>query len=288
MTRVPVRHESAVPDLCRLALRHLAAAGERAAERDLVGVLEVAADREAAREPRHADAVAQPSARYDAVASPVAFGFVARTTSTTPFALRRAASARRCAGARARRRRAARASRRARGRGRGTRPSARARRGRPAARRRRSIVAVAPRVEADRAELLLGEVPALAAEADALLHLADRRRERERLLLRHLQEVEREPLRRAAADAGQARQLRDEVVDGRAEHGRRVLSASDVRLARMADPVSWLMIRPGWQVVASGGAEVGDGGRGRGDENADIFDGSRSPGRSSAGRPRPS
>src|SRR5438067_3520559 len=39
---------------------HLATARERAAERDLVGVLEVAADREAAGEPRHADAPAQP------------------------------------------------------------------------------------------------------------------------------------------------------------------------------------------------------------------------------------
>ena len=82
---------------------------------------------------------------------------------------------------------------------------------------------VAPRVDADGAELLLGEVAALAAEADALLNLADRRRERESLVLRHLEEMEREPLRRAAADPGQARQLRDEVVDGRAEHCRRVL-----------------------------------------------------------------
>ena len=37
---------------------HLAAAGERATESDLVGVLEVAADREPAREPRDADASA--------------------------------------------------------------------------------------------------------------------------------------------------------------------------------------------------------------------------------------
>ena len=61
---------------------------------------------------------------------------------------------------------------------------------------------VAPRVEADRAELLLGEVAALAAEADALLHVLDRVGERQRLLLRHLEEVEREPLRGAAADPG--------------------------------------------------------------------------------------
>ncbi|HVV58357.1 MAG TPA: hypothetical protein VHC45_08335 [Gaiellaceae bacterium] len=38
------------------AVSHLAPAGERAAEGDLVGVLEVAADGEAAREPGHADA----------------------------------------------------------------------------------------------------------------------------------------------------------------------------------------------------------------------------------------
>jgi hypothetical protein len=37
---------------------HLAAAGERAPERDLVGVLEIAPDREAAGEPRDADASA--------------------------------------------------------------------------------------------------------------------------------------------------------------------------------------------------------------------------------------
>ena len=72
---------------------------------------------------------------------------------------------------------------------------------------------VAPRVDADRAELLLGEVAALAAEADALLHVLDRGGERERLVLRHAQQVEREPLRRALADAGQAGQLRDEILD---------------------------------------------------------------------------
>jgi hypothetical protein len=41
-----------------LGRSHLAAAGERPAEGDLVGVLEVTADREAAREPRHPDAPA--------------------------------------------------------------------------------------------------------------------------------------------------------------------------------------------------------------------------------------
>lgn len=41
----------------------------------------------------------------------------------------------------------------------------------------------------------------------------------------------------------------------------------------MADPVSWLMIRPGWKVYASDGAEVGAVDEIAGDENADIFDG---------------
>src|SRR5207253_2346388 len=78
---------------------------------------------------------------------------------------------------------------------------------------------VAARVEADRADLLLGQVPALAAEADALLDLDDRGGERERLVLRYAQQVEREPLRGARPDPGQARQLRDEIVDGGREHG---------------------------------------------------------------------
>ena len=92
--------------------------------------------------------------------------------------------------------------------------------------------AVAARVEADRADLLLGEVPALAAEAHALLHLLDRVGERERLRLRHLEEMERKPMRGAAADSGQPRQLRDEVVDGGAQHRRSVA-------ARIGRAVSW-------------------------------------------------
>ena len=79
--------------------------------------------------------------------------------------------------------------------------------------------AVAARVEADRAHLVLGEVAALAAEAHALLHVLDRLGERERLVLRRAQEMEREALRRPRPDPGQARQLRDEIVHGRAEHG---------------------------------------------------------------------
>jgi hypothetical protein len=41
----------------------------------------------------------------------------------------------------------------------------------------------------------------------------------------------------------------------------------------MGDPVSWLMIRPGWKVYASDGAEVGAVDEVVGDDNADIFDG---------------
>jgi hypothetical protein len=41
----------------------------------------------------------------------------------------------------------------------------------------------------------------------------------------------------------------------------------------MGDPVSWLMIRPGWKVYASNGTEVGEVDEVAGDENADIFDG---------------
>jgi hypothetical protein len=41
----------------------------------------------------------------------------------------------------------------------------------------------------------------------------------------------------------------------------------------MGDPVSWLMIRPGWKVVASDGSEVGEVDEVAGDDTEDIFDG---------------
>ena len=41
----------------------------------------------------------------------------------------------------------------------------------------------------------------------------------------------------------------------------------------MADPVSWLMIRPGWKVYAADGAEVGEIDEVAGDDGHDIFDG---------------
>lgn len=41
----------------------------------------------------------------------------------------------------------------------------------------------------------------------------------------------------------------------------------------MGDPVSWLMIRPGWKVYSADGTEVGAVDEVAGDDNADIFDG---------------
>lgn len=46
------------------------------------------------------------------------------------------------------------------------------------------------------------------------------------------------------------------------------------------DPVSWLLIEPGWDVVASGGEELGTVHEVIGDSGIDIFDGlAVSPGR---------
>src|SRR6266404_5950325 len=89
---------------------------------------------------------------------------------------------------------------------------------------------VAALVTTDRADLLLGEVAALVAEAHTLLYVVDRVGERLRLLLRHLEEMERESLPGPASDAGQARQLRDEIVDGGAQHRRSVA----VRFGRLS------------------------------------------------------
>lgn len=41
----------------------------------------------------------------------------------------------------------------------------------------------------------------------------------------------------------------------------------------MTEPVSWLLIRPGWKVVAADGSEVGEVDEVVGDDGADIFDG---------------
>ena len=41
----------------------------------------------------------------------------------------------------------------------------------------------------------------------------------------------------------------------------------------MADPVAWLIVEPGWEVVSSDGEKVGVVREVLGDKNADIFDG---------------
>jgi hypothetical protein len=53
----------------------------------------------------------------------------------------------------------------------------------------------------------------------------------------------------------------------------------------MADPVSWLLIRPGWKVVAADGSEVGEVDEVAGDETQDIFNG-LAVARSALGKPR--
>ena len=53
----------------------------------------------------------------------------------------------------------------------------------------------------------------------------------------------------------------------------------------MADPVSWLLIRPGWKVLAADGAEVGEVDEVAGDDSHDIFDG-LAIATSAFGRPR--
>ncbi len=43
--------------------------------------------------------------------------------------------------------------------------------------------------------------------------------------------------------------------------------------APVGDPVSWLLIRPGWKVLAADGSEAGEVDEVAGDDNVDIFDG---------------
>src|SRR5829696_3613805 len=89
--------------------------------------------------------------------------------------------------------------------------------------------AVATLVEADRAARALGEVEAHLAQRDLLLDVADRVRERVRVLGRGAQDVERQPLRRAVADAGELAQLGDQALERRREQLR-----SSHRLRRRA------------------------------------------------------
>jgi hypothetical protein len=53
----------------------------------------------------------------------------------------------------------------------------------------------------------------------------------------------------------------------------------------MADPVSWLLIEPGWKVLAADGSEVGQVDEVAGDSNEDIFNG-LAVATSAVGKPR--
>jgi hypothetical protein len=44
-------------------------------------------------------------------------------------------------------------------------------------------------------------------------------------------------------------------------------------MGRMSNPVSWLMIKPGWEVLATDGTKVGEVDEIAGDDSADIFNG---------------
>ena len=63
---------------------------------------------------------------------------------------------------------------------------------------------------------------------------------------------------------------------GRAQAGGAGLSLKDLPVLAwpaMADPVSWLQIEQGWNVVASDGVVVGTVAQVEGDKQSDIFDG---------------
>ena len=74
---------------------------------------------------------------------------------------------------------------------------------------------VAALVLADATARRVGEVEADLAQPDALLDLADRVRERGRVLGRGAQDVKRQPLRRARADPRQLAELGDQPLDRR-------------------------------------------------------------------------
>ncbi len=78
---------------------------------------------------------------------------------------------------------------------------------------------VAPLVGADRAARALGEVEADLAEPDLVLDVADRVRERMRVLRRRAQHVEGQALCGAVADAGELAQLGDQALERRGEQG---------------------------------------------------------------------
>ena len=84
---------------------------------------------------------------------------------------------------------------------------------------------LAPLVLADAAGGLGGEVEADLALAHRGLHLTDGVGQPERLLIGDAEDVEGQPLRGALPDPGQASELGDEPVDGCCEQGRQRLAA---------------------------------------------------------------
>ena len=122
-------------------------------------------------------------------------------------------SARGCAAGRDRCRRSARSRRRARGSGPGTRGCARWRRRPCTPRRRTGCVAVAARVAADPALVVLGDVEADAAELHPRLDLDEDVGEAAYVDGVGLEQVERDPLRALGTDARQPAELVDQVLD---------------------------------------------------------------------------
>jgi len=63
------------------------------------------------------------------------------------------------------------------------------------------------------------------------------------------------------------------------------VSGASGKTVEVGDPVSWLMIRAGWKVLAADGSEVGEVDEVAGDDTEDIFDG-LAIATSSFGKPR--
>jgi hypothetical protein len=82
---------------------------------------------------------------------------------------------------------------------------------------------IAALVGADPTTRTVREVKAGLAQPNLLLDLGDRARERERVLVAGAQQMEGQPLGRAAADAGQLRQLGDQSLYGRGVDAQRTV-----------------------------------------------------------------
>ena len=104
---------------------------------------------------------------------------------------------------------------------------------------------VAALIRADPAARTVREVEAHLAQPDPLLDLGDRVGERERLLVAGAQDVKGEPLRRAAADPGQLRQLGDQPLDRRGVHEGFRDRADPARRGRRRSRRAWPRRAPG-------------------------------------------